>query len=121
MAAQQDDPKNADDLNFQLRQNINDAYAFVEGSKTTQTFAALTFEDLMDAQITTLTGPDTATRPNPLNRVTQILQNITNTVSQIKALPDDAFQARDDTDSTNTPPDGDDPYNGDPNATSAGV
>jgi hypothetical protein len=107
------DPNNptSDDLNQQLRQDINDAYAFVEGSKTTQTFASLTFEDLMDAQIQRLTGPDTPQRPNPLNRIAAIATRTVDAVSKIKQLPPDFFNPRDDTDSANTPADGDDPYN----------
>ena len=110
------DPSNptSDDLNQQLRQDINDAYAFVQGARTTQTFSALTFEDLMAAQIQTLTAPGTALRPNPLDRVNAIAGRTQDAVAKIKALPDTFFTPRDNTDSTNTPPEGDDPYNGDP-------
>jgi hypothetical protein len=101
----------ADDLNQQLRTDINDAYAFVEGSKTTQTFASLTFEDVLDAQITQLTGPDTPQRPNPLNRIAAIAARTVDAVAKIKSLPPDFFVQRDDTDSANTPAAGDDPYN----------
>ena len=105
------DTQNADDLNQQLRQDINDAYAFVEGSKTTQTFASLTFEDLLDAQIQRLTGPDTPQRPNPLNRIAAISARTVDAVAKIKQLPPDFFNQRDTTDSANTPTEGDDPYN----------
>lgn len=101
----------SDDLNQELRQDINDAYAFVEGQKTTQTFASFTFEDALDQQITQLTGPDTPQRPNPLNRVSAIAQRTADAVAKIKSLPADFFTPRDTTDSVNTPVGGDDPYN----------
>lgn len=100
-----------DDLNQELRQDINDAYAFVEGSKVTQTFASLTFEDVLDQQITQLTGPDTPQRPNPLNRISAIATRTMDAVAKIKQLPPDFFNPRDNTDSANTPAAGDDPYN----------
>ena len=101
----------SDDLNQELRQEINDAYAFVQGSKTTQMYSSITFEDLMDAQIQRLTGPDTPQRPNPLNRIAAIASRTVDAVAKIKQLPDNFFSALDTTDSTNTPADGDDPYN----------
>jgi len=101
-----------DELNFELRKNINDAYAFVEGSKSTQTFATVTFEDLMDQQIERLVGKDTAARPNPYHRIEKIEQAMKSTVAKIKSLPADAFVLRDKNDSVNTPPEGDD-TNGD--------
>jgi hypothetical protein len=115
MATDATAPQNADDLNFELRQNINDAYAFIEGAKSIQMFSTLTFEDLMDAQITTLTGVDgtgatvdSASRPCPLRRIDKLEQSIQATVAQIKKLPPEAFQIRDQTNSVNTPPEGDD-------------
>jgi len=106
-------PSQLEDLNFELRQNINDAYAFVEGAKTTQTFASLTYEDLLDQQIQWLTGPDTDSRPNVLHRIANIKERTLQTVEKIKSLPPEFFVRRDETDSVNTPPDGDDPYNDD--------
>lgn len=98
----------ADDLSFELRQNINDAYAFVEGAKNTQTFATVTFEDLMDQQIQRLVGPDTTSRPNPLHRIDKVETQLKSTIAQIKKMPPEAFQARDERDSVNTPAEGDD-------------
>jgi hypothetical protein len=98
-----------DELNFELRKNINDAYAFVEGAKSTQTFATVTFEDLMDQQIERLVGKDTDARPNPLHRIDKVEQNLKSSVAKIKSLPPEAFVLRDKNDSVNTPEEGDDP------------
>lgn len=107
--ADKEDQK-VDDLHFELRQNINNAYAFVEGAKTTQTIAALTFEDLMDQQIERLVGKDSEARPNPLHRIDKVEADIKATVEKIKKLPPEAFAIRDTRDSVNTPPEGDDAY-----------
>lgn len=103
-----EEDKKVDELNFELRQNINDAYAFVEGAKNTQTVATVTFEDLMDQQIERLVGKDTEARPNPLHRIEKIEQTMKATVAKIKSLPPEAFALRDKEDSVNTPPEGDD-------------
>lgn len=109
MAAKKPEDQKIDDLNFELRQNINDAYAFVESSKNTQTLATVTFEDLMDQQIERLSGKDTEARPNPLNRIKKVETQIKAIIAQIKKLPDNAFRVRDTRDSVNTPPEGDNP------------
>lgn len=103
-----EEEKKVDELNFELRQNINDAYAFVEGAKNTQTVATVTFEDLMDQQIERLVGKDTTARPNPLHRIDKVVEQLTSTIAKIKSLPPEAFALRDTTDSVNTPPEGDD-------------
>jgi len=107
MGAKED--QKADDLSFELRQNINDAYAFVEGAKSTQTFATVTFEDLMDQQIERLVGKDTESRPNPLHRIDKVEQRLKSTIEQIKKVPPEAFRLRDERDAVNTPAAGDDP------------
>jgi len=102
----------ADDLSFELRQNINNAYAFLEGAKSTQTFAMVTFEDLMDQQIERLVGKDSESRPNPYNRISKVERSLKTTIEQIKKIPPEAFKLRDARDSVNTSPEGDD-FHGD--------
>lgn len=99
----QDDPA-LQEQNLELRQAIGDAYAAIESAKTTQTFAALTFEDLLDQQIERISGASTQLRPNALDRITQIVNNVTTAVTQIKALPPEQFQQSDATRDVNTPP-----------------
>jgi hypothetical protein len=99
----QDDPT-LQAQNLQLRVALSDAYAAVEGAKTVQTFNAITFEDLAQQQIQRISGPDTQTRPNELNQVKAILNNLTNAVAQIKALPPESFADQDASRDVNTPP-----------------
>lgn len=98
----QDNPQ-SQQTNTQLRQALNDAYAAVESSKTTQSFSALTFEDCANQQLQAISGPDTPTRPNELDQVQNILTNLTQAVAQIQALPASSFEAADPTRDVNTP------------------
>lgn len=98
----QDDPA-LQEQNFQLRVAISDAYAAIDSARTTQTFAAITFEDLLDQQIERISGASTQQRPNALDRVTQIVNSVMDAVSQLKNLPPEQFQQADDTRDVNTP------------------
>lgn len=102
-APPQDDPK-LQSQNLELRKALNDAYAAVEGAKSVQSFSALTFEDLADAQIQRISGNDTVARPNELNRVKRTLNNVVQAVAKIKAMPPEAFAKQDPSRDVNTPP-----------------
>jgi hypothetical protein len=88
------------------REIVANAFAFVEGQKTTQTFAAITPEDLYDQFINRVSGPDTQARPNALNRIAKIKNDMASAISKIKALPDGAFRTYDNTQDVNTNPNG---------------
>ena len=98
----QDDPK-LQQQNLNLRIALNDAYAAVEGAKAVQSFSAITFEDLATQQIARISGPDTPTRPNELNKVQNILNAVVQAAQQIMALPASAFQDSDPTRDVNSP------------------
>jgi hypothetical protein len=89
--------------NLDLRTALSDAYAAVEGAKTTQSFSAITFEELANAQILRISGPDTQQRPNALNSIQAVLNNLTQAVTKIKALPPENFQEPDATRDVGTP------------------
>lgn len=95
--------QNGLDLSFELRKNINDAYAFVEGQKSVQTFASVTFEELMDQQIERYIGADTEARPNVLHRVQAIAQNTQQAIAKIKSLPPELFAEANPSDDVNSP------------------
>ena len=97
-----DDPQQQQQ-NLNLRSALNDAYAAIEGEKAVQSFSALTFEDLADQQIQRISGQDSQTRPNELNRIQQILNNVVQAATQIKALPPEAFQDSDPSRDVNSP------------------
>lgn len=79
-----------------VRQSLSDAYAFVSGQQATKSFAALTFEELCQQQIDRIQGPDTDARPNALHRVKVITNNLASAITQINALPADAFNTSSD-------------------------
>lgn len=89
--------------NLDLRTAISDAYAFIEGQKSVQSFSALTFEDLVDQQIELISGQGTTLRPNMLDRVAALQTNLQNAITKIKALPANAFATPDPKNDTNTP------------------
>jgi hypothetical protein len=101
-APPQDDAK-LQAQNIRLRTALNDAYAAVEGAKSVQSFSALTFEDLADQQIQRISGPDTVARPNELNRVTRVLNNVLQSVAKIKAMPPESFAKQNVKRDVNTP------------------
>lgn len=89
--------------NLELRRAINDAYAFVEGQKLVQSFSAVTFEELLDQQIERIEGASSTKRPNELDRIDKIEQDVIAAVDKIKKLPDDAFKKTPEENGVNTP------------------
>src|ERR1700723_3172851 len=77
--------------NLELRTSLSDAYAAVEGDKTTQSFNAITFEELVQYQITRLTTAPTPNRPSPPQAIQNVLNNVTAAVAKIQAQPPASF------------------------------
>jgi hypothetical protein len=102
-ASPQDDPQ-IQAQNIDLRVALSDAYAAVEGYKAVQSFSAITFEDLLALQIQRISGPDTQSRPNELERIQKVLNDLTQAVAKIKAMPPESFADADPTKDVNTPP-----------------
>lgn len=86
------------------REAVANAYTFVEAQKSVQSFTALTPEDLMDRFIERVSGKDTQARPNVINRIARIKNNVISAVEKIKALPADAFRKHDEKKNVNTDP-----------------
>lgn len=98
--------KKEQEQSLELRRSIADAYAFVEGQKSVQSFSALTFEDLVDQQIERIEGKGTALRPNMLDRVNALEANVKQAVDKIKSLSATAFAKPDPQNDANTAPEG---------------
>jgi hypothetical protein len=99
------DPKQAnDDLSFELRRSINNAYSFVNGAQQVQAFSAITIEDCLDQQIESIEGKGTPTRPNELERIKKIEEEVNSAVAKIKSLPGNYFEVQDPQDNVNTEP-----------------
>jgi hypothetical protein len=81
------------------------AYAYVEAQKSVQTLSAISPEELYDRFVERISGPDTQARPNVLNRIAKIRNEIIAATEKIKALPPEAFRIPDFTKDVNTPVD----------------
>lgn len=86
------DPQDGgEDLSSQLRRSVASAYAFVQGQETAESFSAVTFEELLDRQIERIEGPGTDIRPNILDRIRKVKEEVLSAVEEIKRQPDDFF------------------------------
>lgn len=110
-----DEIQNADgvkrqDRNTKLRRDLQNVYAILLGEKTSESFAAFTFEEAVALQLERIAGESTQTRPNALNRVDRIANNAVKAVEQIQKLRPEEFVDPDTDDDVNTPqaPDDDD-------------
>lgn len=92
------------DLALQYRIVLANAYGFVQGQQSVQSFSALTFEQLAAAQVDRLTGKGSPGRPNALQRVQKVVNDLTSMAGQIKATDPSAFLAPDGDKDVNTAP-----------------
>lgn len=91
------------DLNFELRRVLSNAVAFVQGRQTSDSFAALTYEELADQQIERISGKGTSTRPNELERVNKIESDLLNAIAQVRNIPPENFLLSNSATDVNTP------------------
>lgn len=91
------------DLNTDLRRVINNAVGAVQGQQTTESFYAVTYEELADQQIARISGPGTTARPNELERVDKIEQEMMALVQQVMNIPPEKFLESDPSQDVNTP------------------
>ncbi len=84
------------------RQALNNAYAALEGQKTSQSFAAFTFEEAVDQQIELIEGSGTQLRPNELERVEKLKTELVSAVAQLKEVPPEQFLEPDADEDVNT-------------------
>jgi hypothetical protein len=112
VSGQQQDPNAA--MNQNMRQILNDAYAFVRGNDYSKSVANLTYEELLDAAIDRIEGTSTDTgnvRSTKLQRIAKIKNDLVSAVDTIKAKPASAWVANnadavEPDDSVNTPEEG---------------
>lgn len=87
------------DLSQTLRRSLSHAYAALLSDQVSQSFAAFTLEEALDAQIERIEGKATALRPNLLDRIKRIQDETVQAVAQIKPMEPERFvQADPDTD-----------------------
>jgi hypothetical protein len=88
--------------NIDIRVSLHDAFTFVESYKSAQSFSAFTAEEAHDRFIERVEGRGTPYRPNVIDRIDRIGQNISAVVAKVKAMPDEAFRRHEAKNDVNT-------------------
>lgn len=96
--------KTGQDLNIELRRVLNDAYGFVVGQQATQAFGAVTYEQLADQEIERIVGAGTSLRPNEIDRIQKMEQDLTSMIQQIRDIPPERFILANQDSAVNTDP-----------------
>ena len=91
------------DMNFELRLVINQALGAVQGRQTSQSFAAITYEELAEQQIARIKDPGTTARPNELERINKIEADLISAVEKVRTIPPEQFILKDERRDVNTP------------------
>lgn len=91
------------DLTLKLRTIVASAYAAVVGQQQVQTFAAITFEELAAQEIDRLNGKGTNGRPNALQQIQRIANDLQSVATQIMNTDPSAFLIPDTNNDVNTP------------------
>lgn len=94
------------DQNTDLRRIINNAVGSVQGRQTSDSFFAVTYEELADQQIARILGPGTTSRPSAIERVNKIASDMKSLVQQVKNIPPEKFILSDSSTDVNTPASG---------------
>lgn len=87
----------------EYREALQNAYAFIEGQKAAQSFAAMTPEDCYAAFVDRVSGRGTQTRPNALERIERVRQNVLAAIAKVRDIPPDDFREPEPENDVNTP------------------
>ena len=87
---------------IEQRRSLSSAYGSVVGQQSTSSFQAFTFEEAVDLLIETIEGKGTQLRPNLLDRVDQVENNVKKAVEELKKIPPEQILAPDDEKDVNT-------------------
>jgi hypothetical protein len=105
---QQQEEKRLESLHKRQRMALSDGYAELESEKHSKSASAFTFEEALDAQIQEIEGLSTKVRPNKLDRVEAIYNNVVDAVEHLKNIPPEQFLSEDEDRDVNTSEDGTD-------------
>ncbi len=86
------------------RQVLNHAFGALEGQKSIQSFNAYTFEEALNDQIELIEGESSRLRPNQLDRVKRVQEEIATAVQELKKVPPEEFLQPDEDHDVNTNP-----------------
>lgn len=102
--AEQNEEVRLQQLHLSQRRALNNGYAALVAQQATQTFLAFTFEDAVDLRIEAIEGEGGQLRPNLLERVDRIENEILSAVEKLKEVPPEQFLESDDRRDVNTDP-----------------
>jgi hypothetical protein len=92
------------DLTDQYRTIVSKAYAAVAGQQVNCTFNTITFEELAAQQIDRLTGKGPPGRPNVVQQIQNVADDLANAVQQMEQTdPSDFNLPPDESQDVNTP------------------
>lgn len=93
MASEQDKGVSdaAQNRNLREREALSNAYVALTSQQNIQTWGAFTFEEAMDAHIEVIEGKSTDKRPNELERVSRIEQDVLSAINSLKDTPPEQF------------------------------
>jgi len=91
-ASDKDQQAEQQDEALRLRRQFSEAYAALLGTQTARDFSRYTFEEALDQQIERIEGAGTSLRPNLLDRIEKIKQNVISAVRQTKEMPPESFR-----------------------------
>lgn len=77
--------------NIRQREALSNAYAALVGQQSIQGWTAFTVEEALDAQIERIEGKSTPKRPNELERVDRIEQEVLAAVAALRDTPPEQF------------------------------
>lgn len=81
------------DLADELREDIQNAYSFIEGQRYTLASSTFTFEDAMDQFIERIAGSGPpGSKVNEVTRAKNVMAKLKAAVAKIKALPPSTFR-----------------------------
>lgn len=106
MATKEETAEEANKQQAHLKQRtaLNNAYAAIEGQKSIQSFTAFTFEEALDNQIERIEGESSRLRPNELDRVKRVEEEVIKAAEEIKKIPPEQFLQQDESRDVNTDP-----------------
>ena len=77
--------------NTKYRTQLNNAFAALEGQRSIDSFNAYTFEEALDDLIEQIEGDSTKIRPNKLDEVSRVEDEVAKVVASVKELPPEDF------------------------------
>jgi len=94
--------KSREDTTATLRETVNNAYGYLKGSENTDSFQAVTFEEMMQRQLDSITGKN-GSGSSEMQRIQKVQADLVSCVDTIKNTAQDKFPKDPNAKAVNTP------------------